>query len=88
MLATLSAPTPRERLERRAAHFSFENAITSYTELLSGLARPTGHAPHANTHVDAPLPSAPKRSGTPGTRTLHPIIRGLRRSKLKSREGQ
>ncbi len=88
MLATLGAPTPRELLEDRAAHFSFENAIASYTELLSGLARPPGYAPRAKTHLTTPLPSAQKRPSTPGTRILHPIIRGLRRSKLKSREGR
>ena len=89
VLATLQAPTPRRQLEARAVHFSFENAIARYTELLSGLSRPPGtHTLRAETRRASSPPSFKKRLSAPGSHTLHPMIRGLRRNKPKPREGQ
>ncbi len=42
ILETLQTPVPREQLAIRAAHFSFENAIATYTQLLSVKARAAG----------------------------------------------
>ena len=93
VLETLQAPTPREQLEARAAHFSFENAISRYTELLCNLSHPPEtHALQPETRrFNAPSPYQErldtKRLNTPGSRALQPMSLRLRRSKPKSREG-
>ena len=93
VLATLENPTPCQQLEARAAHFSFENAISRYTELLSELSQPPGTQPLAadTRPPNAPLPYQKRvnasRVNPLRSRTLYPIIRGFRRHKPKSREG-
>ena len=73
ILAELAAPTPSEQLEARAACFSFENAIASYTNLLISKAAQPGRQNAAKGPSAASLiTSAMNRAGTTGQRALHP----------------
>ena len=72
ILAELAAPTPAEQLEARAACFSFENAIASYTDLLVSKAAQPGRQ-SAVREPKAPLPTpASNRVSAPGQRALQP----------------
>ena len=74
ILGALAAPVSSEQLTARAAHFSFENAVASYTALLASKAPQT-----SRDAAEIPtLPTAPattktgKRPGAPGRRVLQP----------------
>jgi glycosyltransferase involved in cell wall biosynthesis len=73
IMAELNAPTPAEQLEARAGHFSFDNAITAYTQLLlAKAAQPAGRA-GVSPRVPVPAqPAAPGRAGPLGRRALQP----------------
>ncbi len=79
ILGALAAPVSSEQLTARAAHFSFENAVASYTELLTSKAPqasrdaakiPTGDSLLTTTTTAATKTG--KRPGTTGRRVLQP----------------
>ena len=73
MLRTLAAPLPAAQLEARAAHFSFENAIASYTDLLVSKAPQGEQDPAEEPTVLVPATARiPTKRGAPGQRALRP----------------
>ena len=86
MLETLQHPTPRELLGARAAHFSFDNAITAYTQLFLELTQPQP-APGAVTASQRAL-STPPAKRTRFAARLKPLARNRRNRELGPLESQ
>ncbi len=85
ILAELADPTPVERLEARAEHFSFEHAIATYTELFTQTAQDGPPEPHGLPPF-LPQPALGTRAKAVGARTLRPAPRAGRRTGRDTRD--